>query len=274
MRSILVPTDFSENAKAATTYAVRLAEGIGAKIILLHVYHVPNPVANSEMVFITPHELEELNSKKLQKAVDEILYENPWLQLEKILCEGFATEEIVLMAKKKNVDLIIMGITGVGYFDQLIIGSNTVSVIQKVNIPVLTVPVNARYKALNKIVLAFDFQEIISKESFVKLKKVIASFNPHVYILNVVRGGKMIIGGDEAATGVMLENSLDGIAHSFHFLENENIEAGIVAFMKEKDADLLLMIPHKHSLLEKLFYYSHTKRMAFHTNSPMLTIHQ
>jgi len=35
---------------------------------------------------------------------------------------------------------------------------------------------------------------------------------------------------------------------------------------------MVVLIPHKHNLLERLFHKSISKNMAFHTNVPMLTL--
>ena len=43
---ILVPTDFSEDAKAAAATAVDLAKRFDARIVLLHAYHLDIPIAS------------------------------------------------------------------------------------------------------------------------------------------------------------------------------------------------------------------------------------
>ena len=41
MKTIIIPTDFSDCANNASEYAAKLAKSIDAKVLLLHVYHVP-----------------------------------------------------------------------------------------------------------------------------------------------------------------------------------------------------------------------------------------
>jgi nucleotide-binding universal stress UspA family protein len=45
MKTILVPTDFSEAAKNAAEYAINLAKVLNTKVTLFHVYHVPLPIS-------------------------------------------------------------------------------------------------------------------------------------------------------------------------------------------------------------------------------------
>ena len=46
LETILVPTDFSEDAKEATRTAVDFARAFGAQIVLVHAYHVDIPMAS------------------------------------------------------------------------------------------------------------------------------------------------------------------------------------------------------------------------------------
>jgi hypothetical protein len=54
--------------------------------------------------------------------------------------------------------------------------------------------------------------------------------------------------------------------------QNTNITEGLEVFLKEHPADILVMHPQKHSLLESLFSKSVTKKMSFQTRVPMLVV--
>ncbi|MES1181580.1 MAG: universal stress protein, partial [Flavobacterium sp.] len=41
MKTILVPTDFSDAARNASEYAIEYAKEFGYKLLLCHVYHLP-----------------------------------------------------------------------------------------------------------------------------------------------------------------------------------------------------------------------------------------
>jgi hypothetical protein len=43
IRTILVPTDFSDGSRCAAQYAADLAKSVGARITLVHVFHMPSP---------------------------------------------------------------------------------------------------------------------------------------------------------------------------------------------------------------------------------------
>jgi hypothetical protein len=50
------------------------------------------------------------------------------------------------------------------------------------------------------------------------------------------------------------------------------VEEGISTFLAENNADLLLLLPKHHSILE--FHSSHTKKMTMRADLPILSIHE
>ena len=43
-------------------------------------------------------------------------------------------------------------------------------------------------------------------------------------------------------------------------------------FAHKHDADLIAIIPHRHNLIERLFHRSNSKKIAFHTDLPLLAL--
>jgi len=72
---------------------------------------------------------------------------------------------------------------------------------------------------------------------------------------------------------VKLKDELKGIKHNFFFPASKNIKYEINKFIRQQKAGLLVMFPHEHNVLEKVFSGSETKRMAFHTDVPLLSLH-
>ncbi len=71
---------------------------------------------------------------------------------------GIASDEVKLLAKEKNADIIVMGMKGAGGLDK-IIGSTTTNVIRKVKVPVLVIPEKATYQAIQHITYAYDLND-------------------------------------------------------------------------------------------------------------------
>src|SRR6516165_1394920 len=71
IKRILAPTDFSPNSEKAVTYAIQLAQRLGAKLTLLHV--VPEPYAvDYSMEGISVQEIQRWEGEAEKKLVDQL----------------------------------------------------------------------------------------------------------------------------------------------------------------------------------------------------------
>lgn len=275
MKTILVPTDFSDNASNAINYAVEIAKLAKAKLILFHAFHVP--VTNSDMpiVVIPIEEIEEANIGRLKKIAKEIQSKNNGSLNIKCICKmGFAVDEISELVTTKSIDLVVMGIRGSGNLSEILMGSTTTTLIRKDSCPVLVINQNVKFKNIKKIVFACDYHEISDASILKPLKEFVELFKSHVYVFNVVKELKTVTYVGKAATESLLEHSLEGTDHTFHFAEQEDVIEGINLFAANKKADMIVMIPQKHTLLKNIFNASNTKKMAFHTHIPLLALHK
>lgn len=274
MKTILVPTDFSKIARNAIDYAVEIAKVSKARLILFHVYTVP--VAPAEMPFVLP--LDELEKdamaglNKIKKNL-HLKHGNKLLIECKSAC-GFPIEEINLFAKENKIDLIVMGMEGTGYLSEKLIGSITTALITKAKCPVLVIDKHVKFKSITKIALAADYEEIHDKNILEPLKELVHLFKSHVYILNVVPELEIIPTVSKAVAGIRLNHSLEDVDHTFHYAKNEDVIEGINHFVDEKQIDMVVMIPRMHSILKNIFQEPNTKRMAFHTKTALLVIHE
>ncbi|MEO6637338.1 MAG: hypothetical protein ABIN25_03610, partial [Ginsengibacter sp.] len=90
-------------------------------------------------------------------------------------------------------------------------------------------------------------------------------FNSKVFVVKVVKN-KPNQSADEKDGVENLPNT------SFEFITDDNIDHGLDDFIIQHSADMLIMIPHKHDLVERLFKKSETKDMIFHTKIPLLIL--
>jgi universal stress protein A len=143
IRSILLPTDFSECANYALSYAVSFARQAGASIICVHVIEPVVPtVGYTGMAEPLPmadisDQLESSAERELPKiaACDECA----GLNVEEVIVHGDAASEIVRVAAERGVDLIVIsshGRTGLG---RMLFGSTAESVVRHAPCPVLVV---------------------------------------------------------------------------------------------------------------------------------------
>ena len=143
IRSILLPTDFSECARRAVPYAADLARLAGARVVCLHVVEpvVPavgwTPLAEPLPVGDISEQLEDSAAKDLPRFAGCEEFEG--LEVEDLIVRGDAAGEIVRVARERRADLIVIsshGRTGLG---RILFGSTAESVVRHAHCPVLVV---------------------------------------------------------------------------------------------------------------------------------------
>lgn len=143
IRSILLPTDFSECGNYALSYAASLARTFDASIICVHVIEPMVPTVGysgmSEPMPIADitEQLEDSAERELPKLAE--CDECSGLTIEEVIVHGEAASEIVRVAKDRNVDLIVVsshGRTGLG---RILFGSTAEAVVRHAPCPVLVV---------------------------------------------------------------------------------------------------------------------------------------
>lgn len=140
--TILVPTDFSDDAAKATDAARDLAKLFGAKIVVLHAYHVDVPVVSpmSGGYALPSGFYEELRAHATGR-VDALVKQ---IAAEGIDVSGVAVCEpaalaIADQAGKLPADLIVMGTRGHTGLKHVVLGSVAERVVRTAPCPVLTV---------------------------------------------------------------------------------------------------------------------------------------
>ena len=143
IRSILLPTDFSECANYALSFATAFARQAGAKIICVHVIEPIVPtVGYTGMTEPLPiadisEQLEDSAERELPKIAE--CEECAGIDVEEVIVHGDAASEIVRVARERNADLIVIsshGRTGLG---RILFGSTAESVVRHAPCPVLVV---------------------------------------------------------------------------------------------------------------------------------------
>jgi nucleotide-binding universal stress UspA family protein len=269
MQTIVVPTDFSPEARNAGLYAAELAKIFSAKLVLFHAYMLPTPVSEVPYVMITVDELQKENEILVKKEVDS-LNQAYGVQTEGIVRIGIPSDEIRALSEDLSIDLVVMGMKGAGGIDKMI-GSTTTNAIRKLKAPVLVIPTHCGFSPIKNITYASDFSYGITPGLFKPVIRLAKTFDAKIHVINVHRHK------DDMKTGQMegklaLENIFEGVVHTFDDITHQSIMQGIAEYMKTHDSELLVMVEHKHSFFERIFSRDHTTAMAYETKTPLLIL--
>ncbi len=272
MKNIIVPTDFSDPSINAASYAIQLAKQTGGKVTFIHVYPMPTVATEMPVLLSSFDEVEHSSMSFLKEMAHTLRTKfNYEPTIECLVAPGFLLETLKDAVKERNIDLIIMGITGAGALSERLIGSNATVTIKHINCTTLVVPAQAHFKPITTIAFATDFDKVEHSIAITEIKNICNTFNSKLRIINVIHPHQ-ILAVDKAVSGLRLDIIFEGIDHSIHLPEGDLVTA-INKVVDEQKADLLVMIPRKHAIFADMLTERHTKKMAFHTHVPLLTIH-
>lgn len=269
MKQILVPIDFSPASRNASQYAAALAKELGAELCLLHVYMIP--VASGETTSAWAGLGKELVEEKDAHVSREIgaLEDTYRIRVSGNAMIGMEAATIQDKAAEIGADLIVMGMKGGGRSKNL--GSTTIATIRRSRIPVLVVPEGAQFTPLKKIALATDFDAGLNRSSFRSLMVLVKQFDASVQVVHVAEKAEAMV-TSEIVGKMQLDVILANVRHSFHTVEQDDVEQGIDIFLHNHPVDLLVMVAHRHIFLERLFGHIYTQSTSYKTTVPLLVL--
>jgi nucleotide-binding universal stress UspA family protein len=278
MQTIIVPTDFSATATNAAEYAVHFALQVKAKRILLyHAYELPVAL-DPMMPGIQITEVDDF-----RKAAEDRLYafrsnfitkySDTNLIFDVFLTFGSIIGGLASIEEKEPIELIIMGITGGNALEETFIGSNTISVTENIEAPVIIVPAKASFDQINHIMLACDFNDAEKYLPVKEIKSIQTHTNSRVHVFNI-EGYKdeydtkfpVNIMGESFAVHTVLQE----LNPEYHYSHEKNYVEAVNQFVDTHHINLIITVPKEHHFFARLFRESHTKKLAFHSKIPLM----
>ena len=274
-KTILFPTDFSESARNAMKYGLNLYKGRGYKFVILNSVE-PSSASSSAGMIVNMSEMRAKDSlEDLKKDKDwlESLPEAKGCFIETAQMFGEFIGCLRHIIKDKSIDMVIMGTTGASGLKEFFVGSNAASVIQDIDIPTLTVPFNADFDGIKRIVFATDLKPLGDYGFLHFLKEILLDRDARLTLFHTLKSSSKISNDEKETSKDSLKKYFEGARIDFESLESEDTVEGIQAFMRlNKDVDLLTMVPRKKNFFEKIFSKSVAKKVAYHSSIPMLTL--
>ena len=131
---ILFPTDFSDASDAALDLATSLARERGATLLIAHVDESPVSYGGVEFDYRP-----EAPREETLRMLEEVVPTDISVPFEDRLIVGLPGPAIVELAKRENVDLIVIATHGRTGLARVVMGSVAEEVVRKAKCTVLTV---------------------------------------------------------------------------------------------------------------------------------------
>lgn len=276
MPTLLVLTDFSEAAMHASKYAYKLAQQYNFnRIILYHNYEVIVPATDLP---VTMYDNDDILYREHMQRLAELRESlsglvNDSVNIETMTETGFLRENINSVAQKEMADIIVMGMRGKSKLEKILIGSNTVNVAEQSDFPLLIVPDQAPITPIDNILFACDLKKVTKATPADSLSRILNIFQAKLHVLNVHDDNKH--SSTETPQEISrLNQMLDNYQPEYHFVSDKDVVSAIMQFARERKISLIITIPKKHGLFEQLFNRSISEKLIYHTDIPLLCLHE
>ncbi len=274
MKLLLVPTDFSPIADNAMKYAMDMAKATNSNLMLVNMYQIPISFSEVPLVTISLDELRKFSQNKLASVkhdIETITGGEIHVYTESIL--GEVSYEIEKLCERLHPYAVIVGTRGVTGIGKFFLGSNTQSIVEHVNTPVLVIPPGPTFKPFKKIGLATDMKAVIEHTPIKPIREIVNFFDADLHVLNVDYERRHFT-SNTPEESLHMDMLLSGMNPVYDFIENKDVEEGLQEFAEKNNLDLLITLPKKQHFLEKILEKSITRDLIYHTNLPLMCIHQ
>lgn len=272
MKKILVPTDFSDCAQAASDAALYIAEKCKAEVFFLNICAEPAMVTH--VLHTTPHfesESNEVGHAKnelyllVKKAKEMGIPATPVLVIDK------GNEFIENYIEPYGIDLIVMGSHGAKGIREFILGSNTLHLTHHAKVPVLVVKKPLNPAGFKNILLASTFQGDM-QSSFGGVATLARMFKAklHLVFVNFI---DHLVSSEEAHAKMCAFTALyPDVDCTINVAETNDEVWAISRFSKQLHADLLALTTNNQTNVFKILTTRVADYLVTHENKPVLVL--
>jgi len=286
MKKILVAIDFSEHTVAACNYALEIAKVNKAEVCLFHTYFdkiVTSTSGIPDAFGINPYINPELNSEIEQNAKIQILnLKNELilkLQNQKVTGVTINTfisssdfeADLIDFCDDFHPSLVIIGTKGAGESVN-IFGNAANKIIDDLRFPVLAVPEIDSFIGIKNVIFITDLH--VSDDLLIrKTYNLLENFDINLFCVHIIERNDFLTARTKMEDLKLIYDK-EIKEEKFHcdVVEGNDKQAEIDKFIKENNIDLIVFLPHKTNLYQRLFGEINTKKYLFKTNLPLLAV--
>jgi len=266
MKTIIVATDFSDAALNAANYGADMALAIHANLVLVHILQIQ--VAAYLEVPLTAEE----DQTRIDALKEQLIKRTGGnLTIESRLTTGVFFYELKKICEEIKPYAVVMGSQGTTAAERVFFGGHTVYAMKHLMWPLITIPPHAAFSQIKKVCLACDFTEVIDSTPVEEIKQLVNDFHAELHVIN--SGKEESYQPDTVFESGMLQELLAPLKPQYHLITGENTDEGIISFVEKNHIDLLITLPKKHGLLEKLAHKSISKQFVLHSHIPVMAMH-
>ena len=261
MMNILLPTDFSDNAKSATDFALSLFDPAKVRLVLFH--SVVPPRTTPGMMINISNLIQEDAKKDL--TIEKHRIEAKFPDVHEIITvakQGYLQDLVPALCSAHHIHLIVMGTKGETNLAAKVMGSNTESILRRGFAPLMAVPPVELTKGRLEVVIATGKEAIPHEEDIWSLFQSLKDrTRVHFQVLQV------LLSADDKAPKSMKFGSMQIAVR----VESANTPPeGIYKYLNSHKTDLLVLCHRNTTRIDYLLSRSTTKRLTSAIETPLL----
>jgi nucleotide-binding universal stress UspA family protein len=273
MKSMLILTDFSENAFRAAEYACGLTVPLQInRIVLYSAYQtiiagteIPVTLDSQQLYLETMQELGLLRDR-IKSLVDDSL------TIDLIAEDTYLADRINPLCREQSIYIVAMGISGKSGLGKLLIGRTTVGIQRTSEFPLLIVPHEALIgSAVTTVVFTTDLKGFPAVQAD-WLREILGAFRADLHVINIKSEEEEnhYIQNQDTLKG--LHDLLNPYDPKFHFLQGEDVTKQILAFSELHHASMIIAVHRKRGFFSGLFHESVSEKLAYNSQIPLLSL--
>ena len=118
-----------------------------------------------------------------------------------------------------------------------------------------------------------DFNIMYKHRMMINLKEFASHHNSTVKVLRVARkeGG---LDNEQIKNRDFLGDTLRDVPHSFHWIQNPELEKGLQTFIDTMGIDVIAMVGKNLNFFQRLLFKPTIEKISYHTKIPFLVLHE
>jgi hypothetical protein len=121
--------------------------------------------------------------------------------------------------------------------------------------------------------MACDLKKVDANIPFSQLRSLITQFNAELYILHINPNGEKGYTAEKTTETRAIQNMLYDLHPHYRFIDSDDIGIALEQFAEANKLDLLITVPKRHNIIDKIFHKGHTKKLVMQTRLPLMAVH-
>lgn len=260
MLKIILPSDLSEIADNALRYALHFFASCKAQLSVIHI----NEKEKSQGNFT--NNPSDFNN-------DYRVYQQKWanssVKINFVFGTGEPEEEIENYLSQQHYNLMLIGTKGKSGITDLLFGSVSQKIIKQTSLPVLAIPEKAVFEQIEHIAFATDLIEMQGK-ALAQLDDFAKLFDANFHFVHIIQEETRSFKDKKNNFKLSVDEILGEDQFDIISIKNEDIINGLNSYTQQNNVDIIVLLHHQKSNLNKLFTISYTEKLSKHSKIPVL----